>query len=127
RSLLTHITMSPRFTCSVAGLKLMPSMVTVCVRCSPKAELLASTAMPQSASAATLRRDSNSVTLLSHRGLHALRVLEVSDERRSHLHHQGFQLFVLRVRNQGLVERVEHRLVVRDLVVDIGPVERTAF
>ena len=58
--------------------------------------------------------------------LQALCVLEVRDERRPDLDQQGLQLGVLRARDERLVDRVEHLLVVRDLVVDVGLVERGA-
>ena len=46
------------------------------------------------------------------RRLQALGVLEMRDERRPHLHQQSLQLLIRGARNQRLVERVEHLLVI---------------
>src|SRR4051812_44027016 len=56
-----------------------------------------------------------------------LRMLKVCDKRRPNLYEQGLELWVLRIRNQCFVERVEHRLMIRHLVTDIGFVELCAF
>ena len=62
-----------------------------------------------------------------HRRLQVLGVLEVRDERRAHLDEQRLQLGVRGAGDQRLVDRVEHLLVVRDLVVDVRLVERRAL
>ena len=75
---------------------------------------------------ATVNRSARS--LLAAKGrLHVLGVLEVRDERRAHLDEQRLELRVLRVRDQHLVDGVEHLLVVRDLVIDVGLVEGRAL
>src|SRR5215468_7350259 len=61
------------------------------------------------------------------RCLDLLRVLQMRDEGGSHLHQQRLELLVLGARDQRLVHRVEHRLVIRDLVVDVGLVEVLAL
>src|SRR5664279_4077208 len=71
--------------------------------------------------ATTPRRTS---ALLAERRLQALRVLQMRHERRSHRDEQALQLGVLRARDQRLVDGVEHLLVVGDLVVDVGALER---
>src|SRR5687767_14836586 len=53
--------------------------------------------------------------------------VEVRNERRTHLHEQRLQLLVLHAGDQGLVDGVEHRGVIRDLVVDVGLVEGRAL
>src|SRR5215510_11737246 len=60
---------------------------------------------------------------LLERRLNVLRMLEVRDERRAHLHQQTLQLGVARARDQRLVDGVQDRLVVGDLVIDVGFVE----
>ena len=54
-------------------------------------------------------------------------MLEVGDEGRANLDQQRLQLCVLGVRNQGLVQRIDDGLVVRHLMVDIGPVKGCAL
>src|SRR5262249_50456340 len=56
-------------------------------------------------------------------GLYLLRLLEMRHEGRPRLREQLLELGVLRVRDQRLVHRVEHALVVHDLVIDVFLVE----
>ena len=51
-------------------------------------------------------------------------MLEMRGDRRAHIDEQFAQLRILRRRNQELVDRVEHRLVIADFTVDVGAVER---
>src|SRR5690242_18933143 len=133
RSLLRQTTRSPRRTVRAAGLNCMPSITTVCSRASaaragppvPRAAV----AMKAPASAVAIRIPSMAVRsagLLAERRLDVLGVLEVGDERRPRYLEQRLQLGVLRIRDQRLVERVDHGLVVRDLVVDVSAVELSA-
>src|SRR5207244_13018279 len=124
--LLTHTTESPALTVSIAGWKLVPSIVTVCV-----AGFGASAAAPgllpheSRPSAATTSGRMEYVTLvftvaqsaLLQRRLEFLGMLEVRDEGRPHFHQQRLQLCIPSAGDQGLVDRVDHRLVIRDLVV----------
>src|SRR5687767_10805184 len=75
------------------------------------------------AAAAPRHRIAVSTTALAQRRLDVLRVLEMRHEGRPHLDQQRLQFGVLRTRDQGLVECVDDRLVVGDLVVDIRLVE----
>src|SRR5690242_18826134 len=56
--------------------------------------------------------------------LYLLRVLQVCRDGRPGLLQERLQLRVLRAGNEGLVDGVEHRLMVGDLVVDVRLVER---
>ena len=47
-------------------------------------------------------------------------MLEMRDERRTHLDQQCLELGVGGPGDERLVDRVEHRLVIGDLVVDVG-------
>src|SRR5262245_66034474 len=60
---------------------------------------------------------------LLERRLDLLGMLEVRDERRTHLDQQGLELGVRGARDERLVDSVQHRLVVGNLVVDVGLVE----
>ena len=53
------------------------------------------------------------------RRLQMLGVFQVRDKRRPHFNQQRFQLIVCGARNQGLVERVDDLLVIRDFVIDV--------
>ena len=64
---------------------------------------------------------------LRERRLDVLRVLEVRDERRTHLDEKRLELGVGGTGEQRLVDRIEHLLVIGDLVVDIRLVERRAL
>ena len=52
--------------------------------------------------------------------LQLLGVIEVRDECRPHLDQQRFQLGILGARNQRLVERIDYRLMVGHLVIDVS-------
>jgi len=54
-------------------------------------------------------------------------MLEMGCERRPDLYEQRLQFLILRAGNQRLVYRVEHGLVIRHLVVDVGLVELCAL
>jgi hypothetical protein len=58
--------------------------------------------------------------------LDLLRVLEMGDERRPYLDDESLQLLVLGVRDERLVHRVDHRLMIAHLVIDVRLVERGA-
>src|SRR4051812_2884785 len=133
-SLLRQTTRSPRRTVSAAGLNCMPSITIVCSRASaaragppvPRPAVV----MTAPASAVAIRIPSMAVRsagLLAERRLDVLGVLEMGDERRTRFLEQRLQLGVLRIRDQRLVERVDHGLVVGDLVVDVGAVELGAL
>src|SRR5262245_37770576 len=64
---------------------------------------------------------------LLERRLDLLGMLEVRDERRAHLDQQRLQLGVRGAGNQGLVDGVEHSLMIGDLVLDVRLVERRAL
>src|SRR5664279_4092629 len=101
-------------------------MTISCVRAGPAAAAASGSAPAATMAAPTMvattpRRTS---ALLAERRLQALRVLQMRHERRSHRDEQALQLGVLRARDQRLVDGVEHLLVVGDLVVDVGALER---
>ena len=56
-------------------------------------------------------------------GLQRLRVLQVTRDGRTDLFQQRLELAVRGTRNQCLVDRVEHLLVVGHLVINVLPVE----
>ena len=60
------------------------------------------------------------------RRLQMLRVAEMLFESRPHFHEQGFELGVVRIRDECGVERSDHLFVISHLVVDVGAVERGA-
>src|SRR5262249_48816865 len=133
-SLLTQITVSSRATVRVAGSNFTPSMTTVCADgfCAAALETGAPAPMENNPSAPNSAMYAGIECLISASTLFQLRldhlgVLEVRDKRRSHLDEQRFELLVLRIGNEHLVDRIEHLLVVRDLVVDVGLVERRAL
>jgi hypothetical protein len=64
--------------------------------------------------------------LAAERRLQVLGVLEVRDKGGPHLDQESLQFRVLCARNQRLVYRVEHGLVIRHFVVDVRLVERRA-
>src|SRR5688572_14449114 len=64
---------------------------------------------------------------LLQRRLDLLRVVAVRDEGRADLDQQRLQLGVARIGDQRLVERIQHLLVIRHLVVDVCLVEGRAF
>src|SRR5262245_7437687 len=100
-------------------------MTTVCV-----AGLAAGAAVPgvilQRSGPSTAARRASASSLLERR-LDLLGMLEMRDECRAHLDQQGLELGVLGAGDERLVDRVEHRLVVGDLVVDVGLVELAAL
>jgi hypothetical protein len=100
RSLLIHTTRSRRATINVGGSKRIYSITTTYVAA------IASTGNTSAAIRQTSRRMSR--TALRQFRLQMTRVFEMRDERRSHLHELRLQFFVLRARNERLVERVEH-------------------
>src|SRR6185437_3072720 len=65
-------------------------------------------------------------TSASQRSLYPFRMLEVIDEERPHLHECRLELGVLSAWNQYLVHRIDDGLVISDLVIDVGLVERGA-
>ena len=54
-------------------------------------------------------------------------MFEMRNECRSHLDQQCFQLFVLRVRYQCLVQRIDHGLMIGHLVSDVSAIEVRPF
>ena len=76
--------------------------------------------------AAIARMACRTVTI-SEPSLQTLRVLEVRDEGRTHLDEQRLEFLVRRARNQRLVERIDHLLVVRHFMIDVRLVERRAL
>src|SRR5689334_16357589 len=146
-SLFCQRTVSPRLTVSVAGLNSNASMVTVWTvaaraAAAPHASATAAPVasnrrrrielMPDFGRARCTGRSAGRMRmrargLLLERGLQLLRVLEVRDERRPHLDEQRLQLRVLGARDQRLVHRIDHLLVIVDLVVDVRLVERGAL
>ena len=54
-------------------------------------------------------------------------MLQVPHKGRPYLDNQCLQLLILGAGDQGLVDRVENLLVVRDFVVDVSLVKRGAF
>jgi hypothetical protein len=50
-------------------------------------------------------------------------MLEVRGERRPYFYEERLEFFVLRARNQRLVDRIENRLVILDFMVDVSLVE----
>src|SRR5215213_11060753 len=62
--------------------------------------------------------------LFGQRRLELLGVLEMRDEGWPHVDQQRLQLLVLSAGNQRVVQRIDHLLVIRDLVADVGLVER---
>src|SRR5215472_3259 len=129
-SRLVQTTTSPRLTLSVAGANCTACMTTSCVVPARSAATATtpSVAIASAAAAARTRRrpGREASALLAKLRLHHLRVLEVGDERRPHRDEQVLQLRVLRARDQRLVERIDHLFVVRDLLLDVGAVERRA-
>src|SRR6476620_6317176 len=117
KSLFIHTTRSPGRTVSVAGSKRIRSITMTCVAGS------ASVALQDTASA-TARIIARSTTALAQFALQMLRMLQVRDKRGPHLDEERLQLSVLRARNQGLVERAQNALVIRDLMIDVRPIER---
>ena len=51
-------------------------------------------------------------------------MLKVSDKSRSHFDQQSFQFAVCCPGNQGLIERIDHLLVIRDFMINVRLVER---
>src|SRR5687768_13222524 len=96
-------------------------MTTVCV-----AGLAAGAATPGPLRPSAAARRTTEPALLE-RALDLLGMLEVRDERRPHLDQERLQLRVRDAGDQRLVDGVEHRLVIRDLVVDVRLVERRAL
>src|SRR5262247_3798400 len=100
-------------------------MTTVCV-----AGLAAGAAVPgpmlQRSGPSTAPRRASASSLLERR-LDLLGMLEMRDERRTHLDQEGLELGVLRAGDERLVHRVDHRLVIGDFVVDVGLVELPAL
>src|SRR5581483_277056 len=131
-SLLTHTTRSPRLTVRVSGTKRVPSIATVWVvaatvgMANPTAAAMRNTSPVLPATPRrreTGRARTPIIILLADLRLQALRMLEMRNERRSHLDQQRFQLLVLGTRNQRLVQRIDDGLVIGDLVVDVSAVE----
>src|SRR5437016_3809471 len=61
--------------------------------------------------------------LLPHLGLDAFCMFEMRNKCRSHLDQQCFQLFVLCVRYQCLVQRIDDSLMIGHLVSDVSAIE----
>src|SRR5215212_5894709 len=78
-----------------------------------------SEALPSLGSESSLGRDEYALELL--------RVLQVRREGRPHIHQQLLELAVLGGRDQQVVQRIEHGLVVRNFPVNVGPIEMLAF
>src|SRR5262245_27129232 len=125
KSLFTHTTESPTRTVRSSGLKVVASMTTLCV-----AGLAAGCAvpgpMPKSTGPSSAARSASEDVLLEA-GLDLLGMLEMRHEGRARLFQQGLELGVLGAGDEGLVDRVEHGLVVGDLVVDVRLVELGAL
>src|SRR6188472_4226648 len=58
-----------------------------------------------------------STSVLAKAGLDLLGVFQMADKGRTDRHEQCPQFGVLRVRDQGLVERIDHLLVIGDLML----------
>src|SRR5438128_1098421 len=135
-SLFTHTTRSPRLTVRVSGTKRVPSIATVWVlaatagMANPTAAAMRNTSPVPPATPRmreTCRARSPIIVLLAHLGLQALRMLEMRDECRPHLDQQRFQLFVLRIRHERLVQGIDDGLVVGHLVIDVSAIELRAL
>src|SRR6516225_7813590 len=135
RSLFTHTILSPRCTCNTAGLNCMFSMTTVCTAPCAGCFAPAAAMLPderRNAAGQSQRSRARSVspgrlgTALAQSRLDLLRHVEVGHERGPHLDQQRLELCVLGTRDQSLVQRIQHGLVVGDLVVDVGLVEGSA-
>jgi len=59
-------------------------------------------------------------------GLEMFSVLEVLEERRAHADEKCLQFCIFRIRDQHFVDRIDDLLVIRDFVVDVGFIERSA-
>src|SRR5262249_55024949 len=123
-----HTIRSPRCTVSCGGLICMFSSTTVCCAPCVAGSVAAPTEPPRDSSAPT----STSVprvrmlrsTALGEVRLDLLGVVQVLNEGRSGLYQQRFELGILGTRYQCLVQGIEHRLVIGDLVIDVCLVER---
>jgi hypothetical protein len=54
-------------------------------------------------------------------------VLHMRDKSRAYLDQQRLQFRILRTGNQGLVDRIDHGLVIGDLIIDVGLIECGSF
>ena len=97
-------------------------MTTVCVvGVAAGAVVLGSMLQKSNGPSATARRARRGFLL--ERRLDVFGMLEMRDERRTHLDQQCLELGAGGPGDERLVDRVEHRLVIGDLVVDVGLVE----
>src|SRR4051812_32314597 len=107
---------SPAAASTRSGTSFMPSMVTRCVL--PAA--IRSDDAASAAARASARTARSMGSALSEAALQVLRMIQVGGDRRPHLLDQTLQLGVLRARDESLVDRVEHGLMVGHLVIDVG-------
>ena len=120
KSAFDQTTVSPRAIVSVGGSNPKFLIVTVCAR---GAGLVHAATTPRATTDAVAAQRTGKGTL---RRLNLLRHFEVGRDGRADLHEQRLEVGVLRVRDERLVDRVQHGLMVGHLVVDVRLVELLA-
>ena len=93
-------------------------MTTVCVVGVAAGAVVLGSMLQSNGPSAAARRARRGFLL--ERRLDLFGMLEMRDERRTHLDQQCLELGVGGPGDERLVDRVEHRLVIGDLVVDVG-------
>src|SRR4030095_12117772 len=106
----------------------MFSIVTVCVRGGVPGSPFANVAVATNSdpSRGTKRSIRSTGRRFAQRLFELFCMLEMRDESRSRFFEQRLQLGVFCARDQRLVDGIEHRLVVRHFLRDVGFVERIA-
>ena len=74
-----------------------------------------------------LNPDSGLRASLAQFRLQLLGMVKMRDERRSHFNQQSFELGILRTRDERFVHGIQHRLVIRNFVIDIRLVKGMAL
>src|SRR5690606_20479206 len=122
RSAFLKVTASPGRTWRVAGTNRMFSISTVCWCGSGCAEARYPPS-PTRAPRRTRPASDGHVAASAQRRLQLFCMFQVRYERRADFDEQRLQLRVLRIGNQDVVQRVDHLLVVGDLVINVGLVK----